>query len=140
MIKQIDAFIAQYNLLPAGSTVVLGLSGGPDSVFLLHLLADKNIKLIAAHLDHEWRADSADDVTFCKKLAQKYNVPFITAKASELKRTFKWDGSQEQLGRAMRRHFFATVAAAHATDSIALAHHAQDQQETFFIRLMRGRS
>jgi tRNA(Ile)-lysidine synthase len=67
-------------------------------------------------------------------------VPFISRKISELSFTAKWDGSQEELGRNMRRQFFKLVAHEHKADRIALAHHLQDQEETFFIRLIRGSS
>ena len=64
-------------LIPDNSTIIVGLSGGPDSVFLLHLLNSlkekKKLKLIAAHLDHEWRDDSYKDEEFCKELVQKCN-------------------------------------------------------------------
>ena len=77
-IKKIKTFIAQKNLTPDNSTIIIGLSGGPDSVFLLHILAtfreEKNLTLIAAHLDHGWRPESANDAQFCNDLAAKYSV------------------------------------------------------------------
>ena len=141
MIKAIHAFIAHHNLIFANKTVVVGLSGGPDSVFLLHLLSTKfNIDLIAAHLDHEWRPDSHKDVEFCRDLAKKYDVPFVTQEISELPISLKFDGSLEDVGRRARRFFFESICTSHNADLIAVAHHAQDQQETFFIRLLRGAS
>jgi len=142
MFKDILNFIDKHNLLPPRSRIILGLSGGPDSVFLLHLLADLKkqgkIDLIAAHLDHEWRSESAQDAAFCKKIADDLGIPFVMAKASDLEKTFKHEGSQEELGRNMRRYFLENVKKEHNADRIALAHHLQDQEETFFIRLLRG--
>jgi tRNA(Ile)-lysidine synthase len=142
MITSIHSFITQHNLIPPGSTIVLGLSGGPDSIFLLHALAPLyhtgTINLIAAHLDHGWRSNSTDDVVFCKKAAHELNVPFTTAHAREVTIHSKFNGSQEEMGRNLRRAFFKKVAQTHNASLIALAHHAQDQQETFFIRLVRG--
>lgn len=131
-------------LIAPGSTVILGLSGGPDSIFLLHALAplhaDKTITLIAAHLDHEWRTDSASDVEFCHRATQALGVTLLSAKLSELCVSLKFNGSKEELGRKARRYFFEQVADRYNAAHIALAHHADDQQETFFIRLIRGSS
>lgn len=121
-------------------TVVLGLSGGPDSVFLLHLLAQLHnedyITLVAAHLDHGWRHNSADDVIFCQKLCANYGIKFFSERALPAKH----HGSLEELGRILRRTFLEKVMREQKADCIALAHHRQDQQETFFLRLLRGSS
>lgn len=141
LLATIHTFIATHNLLPHGSTIILGLSGGPDSVFLLHVLSKyKHSKIIAAHLDHEWRPDSSRDVFFCKDMAHSLDIPCISRKLSDLGLSFKFNGSQEEIGRKARRHFFQTLREEHNATHIALAHHAQDQQETFFIRLLRGSS
>jgi|ERR1700733_4556886 len=143
-IKNIEHCIEQEQLLPANSTVIVGLSGGPDSVFLLHFLVthvqQKNIRLIAAHLDHGWRSESAHDAQWCIKLAQKYNVEIVVKKLQGIPITFKYNGSKEEVGRKARRYFFESLAQEANAQAIALAHHADDQQETFFIRLMRGTS
>jgi len=143
MIHNIRAFIAQHQLINEKTKVVVGLSGGPDSVFLLHMLAQEQQRgrlhtLVAAHLDHEWRQDSSKDVQFCHEIAKKYNIRLIEAKLSQLPISLKFDGSKEEIGRQARRFFFEQVRQADQADVIALAHHAQDQQETFFIRLIRG--
>ncbi len=130
------------SLLQPNTTVVVGLSGGPDSVCLLHYLAmhkDRlNIKVIAAHLNHEWRTNAHEDVEFCKQLCGTLQIPLVTKKASELDFRPKDNGSKEAIGRALRRHFFTIVAQEHNAQAIALGHHQQDQIETFFIRLIRG--
>ena len=143
--KQIKTFIKKHNLIPKQSTIVLGLSGGPDSVFLLDFLVklkdEGQIKtIVAAHLDHEWREDSFKDAQFCADLAKKYDVPLVQRKISELGIPLKFEGSKEEFGRKARRYFFQQVKNKYNADLIALAHHAQDQQETFFIRLIRGSS
>jgi len=89
-------------------------------------------------LDHEWRSDSYKDEEFCRKMAYNLDVPYMSAKSSKLDITEKFNGSQEELGRKRRRHFFEAVCKNYNADHIALAHHLQDQQETFFIRLIRG--
>ncbi len=130
-------------LFSEGSSIVLGLSGGPDSIYLLHQLvqlrSNNAIKeIIATHLDHEWRTNSAEDVAFCKDACAALNVPFVSEKLSQLNQTFK--GSQEEIGRNARRYFLEQVRTKHNADLIALGHHLQDQEETFLIRLIRGTS
>lgn len=138
-------FVTQHNLMQPDTTIVIGLSGGPDSVFLLHLLqqlrAKKKIqRIIAAHLDHQWRPNSWQDAEFCKNLALHYNVEFVSTTWQELDLAHLPKGSKENQGRIARRHFLSQIAHTHKADVIALAHHRDDQQETFFIRLLRGAS
>ena len=97
-----------------------------------------DLTLIAAHLDHQWRIDSEYDVFFCQSVAQALGIPFISAKAETLPTPLKNNGSQEELGRKLRRQFLERVRHDFNADFIALGHHAQDQQETFFLRLIRG--
>lgn len=140
--NNIYSFIENNHLITANSTIIIGLSGGPDSVFLTYLLnalkEHYNITLIAVHLDHEWRTNSADDILFCAQLCKQLAIPFMSKKGSQLKITSKKTGSQEELGRKMRRAFLEEVAQQYDAYAIALGHHMQDQQETFFIRLIRS--
>jgi tRNA(Ile)-lysidine synthase len=142
IINKVITFITHHNLIPDKSTIIIGFSGGPDSRFLLHLLANlraqKSLTLIAAHLDHEWRSSSANEAQFCQKIAHEYAIPCVTQKLSHLAPQLKFNGSREEYARKARRLFFSQLKKEYDAGLIALAHHAQDQQETFFIRLMRG--
>lgn len=124
--------------------IILGLSGGPDSVFLFYFLKElheKNkITLICAHLDHEWRTNSIDDVKFCDNLCKKYKIDFHFGKATKLSLNLKFNGSKEDIGRKLRRHFFENLLKNENANYIALAQHQQDQQETFIWRIIRGSS
>lgn len=145
MITNISYFITQHSLLPPQATVVLGLSGGPDSVFLLYVLhhlrtEGKIQRIIAAHLDHQWRPNSSNDTVFCKNLAYNYDVEFVSTTWQKLNLSHLPKGSKEEQGRFARRHFLSTIADEYGAHVIALAHHRDDQQETFFIRLLRGAS
>lgn len=123
-------------------TIIVGLSGGPDSVFLLHMLnkmrESNTIDIVAAHLDHQWRQESGTDAQFCQQLCTQLNIPLVTSTASSLDCSIHYNGSKEELGRKLRRHFFEQTRIALNAHAIALAHHADDQQETFFLRLIRG--
>ncbi len=144
LLSAVRAFIDQHNLITPKSTLIVGLSGGPDSVCLLSLLnklvSEYKITLIAAHLDHGWRTSSAQDAAFCKEFAHSLGVKYEEAQASDIQVTKKYNGSQEERGRALRRQFFESLAQTHSASAIALGHHQDDQQETFFLRLIRGAS
>jgi tRNA(Ile)-lysidine synthase len=141
-VSRVHKFIAQHNLIPDDSTVILGLSGGPDSVFLFHALLPLHkagkLTLIAAHFDHGWRAESPKDAQFCRELAQAHGIEFVPGHAQDFKPARKSNGSKEELGRLLRRSFFDQQVTTRPGALIALAHHADDQHETFFIRLLRG--
>jgi len=98
----------------------------------------KKIKLIAAHLNHGWREDAHKDEDLCKKLCAQHNIELVIEHAKNLDLNIKANGSQEELGRKLRRHFFKTIHKKYNADYVTLAHHQQDQQETFFMRLIRG--
>lgn len=134
--------IKDNNLLSPGMTIILGLSGGPDSVFLLHVLVQLketyNLTIIAAHLDHGWRENSEEDRDFCKTLADKLGIKFVSCHARDIVINKKVNGSREEHARNLRRQFFESTALQYNAHAIALAHHQDDQHETFFIRLLRG--
>ena len=144
LVQSLHIYCQKKKLIPSGITLIIGLSGGPDSVFLIYFLHEfqslYKIKLIAAHLDHQWRENSAQDVKFCQQVCENLRIPFVTKKIGELSVPFKNNGSQEELGRKYRRFFLESIRKEYNADFIALGHHADDQQETFFIRLARGSS
>ena len=126
----------------------MGLSGGPDSVFLLHKLLEfkknNNLNIILAHLDHEWQDKSYLASEFCEKLANKYKLKLISKTISdlnlELNLNLKSNGSKEELARNYRKLFFESLAKEYNAKYIVLAHHLDDQIENFLIRLTRGTS
>lgn len=141
IVQHTEKLIANATTQPQ-PTIVLGLSGGPDSVFLFHVLEQLHrinaIKLVAAHLDHGWRETSAQDALFCTKLCLRYDITCFVARpdGSIIHNT----GSLEDFGRRLRRAHFHSIAHQTQASLIALAHHLDDQEETFFIRLIRGSS
>lgn len=124
--------------------ILLALSGGADSVFLLHALTPlaqgNKITLSAAHLNHQWRTDAANDAAWCQELCAKLGITFFLGTADEYASTNTYNGSAEEQARKMRREFLHKQMASCQADCIALAHHADDQRETFFIKLLRGSS
>ncbi|MBI2353145.1 tRNA lysidine(34) synthetase TilS [Candidatus Dependentiae bacterium] len=126
------------------TTIIVGFSGGPDSAYLLlrlqELQPNYHFNIIAAHLDHEWRKNSENDLAWCQQFCLEKNIPFIGKKASQLLYSPTKNGSKEQQGRLLRRFFLESIASQQKNAFIALAHHQDDQIETFFIRLARGAS
>src|SRR5206468_2404664 len=96
-----------------------------------------DVKLVAAHVNHGWRPEADADARFCQDVAHTLGIGYEQAHLHELMGK-KFNGSHEEMARHARRSFFMHCAQNYQADRIALAHHADDQQETFFIRMLRG--
>jgi len=132
--------IKKYGLLDKRDKVLVGVSGGPDSLALLLLLNSLKKKwelsLHIAHMDHMLRPGSHKDAAFVKKLGEKLDIP-VTIKSINLKsRHIK--GSLEELAREARLDFLIKLARQIRADKIALGHNLDDQAETVLMRLLRG--
>jgi tRNA(Ile)-lysidine synthase len=125
---------------PPSRRYLVGISGGRDSVTLLHLLVDLGYKnLIACHLNHQLRGHFSDaDVRFVEKLAAKYDADFVIGSTNVRHLATKKKMSIEAAGRAARYSFFAKVAKRKRCRTVFLGHHADDLAETFLINLFRG--
>ncbi len=118
---------------------LIGVSGGRDSVTLLHQLVNRGYKkLIVCHLNHQLRAASDADARFVEKLARKYHADFEPGSANVRALAKKNKMSIEAAAREARYSFFAQVAKRRRCHTIFLAHHADDLVETFLINLVRG--
>jgi tRNA(Ile)-lysidine synthetase-like protein len=125
--------------LRADQSVLVGVSGGRDSAVLLHALVRAGFsQAIVCHLDHGLRIESLDDAGFVIQQADEYGLVSEVA-AIDVKLVAKERKlSIEAAGRAARYEFFAAVAKAHWCPRVILAHHADDQVETFLFNLLRG--
>lgn len=120
-----------------GDRVGVAVSGGADSVCLLHVLVELaprwNLKLEVLHVDHGLRgAASREDATFVEEMAARLGLPFHLERASGL------EGNIEEAARELRRRFFLKTLAEAGLNSIALGHTRNDQAETVLFRLLRG--
>ncbi len=119
--------------------VVLGLSGGRDSVALLRLLVQQGCAVHALHVHHGIRAAAADaDADFCARLCDKLEVPFEIKRVDVPGMAAEQGVSLETAGRQARRWLLAAAAHRCGGNTVALAHHADDQAETVLFRLARG--
>ncbi len=125
---------------PTNARYLVGVSGGRDSVVLLHWLLHRGYKrLIVCHLDHGLRGRaSRADVAFVRRLAEKWKLPFATGKRDVAGLAAMTHQSIEQTAREMRLGFFQVTAMRRRCDTVFLGHHADDQVETFLLRLLRG--
>src|SRR5262245_2603562 len=126
----------------AGETIVVALSGGPDSVALLDALLEagrrQGFRVVAAHLDHGLRPDSAQDVEFCRNLCGRLGVPLHVGSADVRGRAERDGAGVEAAAREERYAFLRRVAEAEAATAVAVGHTRDDQAETFLLRLLRG--
>jgi tRNA(Ile)-lysidine synthase len=115
---------------------LVGVSGGADSRVLIHILLLIGFQnLVICHLDHSLRgAESTEDRKFVCRLARRLGIPVYVESLAGLPGT----GSFETAARAARLDFFARAAERNSAQSLILAHHADDQVETFLINLFRG--
>ncbi|HYO89770.1 MAG TPA: tRNA lysidine(34) synthetase TilS, partial [Candidatus Limnocylindrales bacterium] len=133
----------RHALFPRGTTLVLGVSGGADSLALLHALAALRrrlgLTLIAATLDHGLRGrDGAADAAHVDALAEAWHVPVVVGTADVAALAVQQRAGIEEAARNARYAFLAEVARSHGAGRIAVGHHADDQAETVLMHLLRG--
>ncbi len=149
VVEQIQDTISEHELIPKGAHVVLGLSGGPDSVCMFHVLAmlaeQMDIKLHAVHVNHQLRGEAADqDQEFVEQLCLKADVPLDVIVFDCKKYADELRITTEEAGRIRRYQAFDDAADRIMRDDpdaevrIAVAHNYDDQAETIMFRLMRG--
>ncbi len=135
--------IKRYNMISPGDGVVVGFSGGPDSVCLLHALNslkdELNISIFAVHLNHMIRDDEAlRDESFARDFAGLLGIPFYSKRIPVEEYAKEKRMSTEEAGRLLRYELFEEVAKKNNASRIALAHNMNDQAETMLMRFIRG--
>jgi len=138
----VSEFCEAHGLLPRGAFVVVAVSGGPDSLCLLHVLlqlaSQRELQLHVAHLDHQLRPNSADDARFVADTAADWNVSVTIAQVDVAAMADTADVGIEAAARTARLQFLAQTAQTVDAGFIALGHTLDDQAETVLMRLMRG--
>ena len=143
VLAKVRQTIDRYGLLAGEGTVVVGVSGGPDSLCLLHVLnrlrGDYGIKVHVAHLDHRIRGvESQEDAAFVAKLAEEWDLP-ATIEARDVPKLARDSKlAIEEAARQARYSFLARVALAVGAKRIAVGHNADDQVETIVMHWLRG--
>lgn len=142
LLKQVKKTIAKYEMLQLGDRVVVGVSGGPDSMALLRALwelrQEFRLSLFVAHLNHGLRPEGEEEKKFVQKAAAALGLPFLAKKADVRAYQEKENLTLQEAAREVRYAFLAEVAKKQQADKIALGHTADDQVESMVMRFLRG--
>jgi len=139
MLEDFKTFISHERLLKPGQSVLLGVSGGMDSVAMCQLFHLIKQPFAIAHCNFLLRGDeSQGDEAFTRKLASAYGVPFFLKRFNTKSFAKKNSLSIQMAARELRMNWFKQLIKDHGYRKIALAHHLDDQLETFFLNIMRG--
>jgi len=142
MLEKVRRTIEKYRMLRRGDHVVVAVSGGIDSITLLHVLCqlkeEWELKLTVAHLDHRMRPGSEEDARFVSDYAKSLGVPCVQEAIDVPAYARRGGLSLEEAARRLRYEFLRRTAQGLNARAIALGHQLNDRAETFFINLLRG--
>ena len=136
--------INKYNMVNENDKIVIGVSGGPDSVSLLYILNNLqkklNIKIYVAHINHMIRKEADEESEYVRKICQKLNVEFYMKKIDVQNEAKRLKLGTEEAGRNIRYDFFEEIAQKVGANKIATAHNSNDNAETVLMNIIRGTS
>ena len=139
MFDQFQAYINRCNLIAEGEKVILALSGGIDSMVLADLLLKTKVEFVAAHCNFHLRGEESDgDEKFVRDYAERNDIRCFVKHFDTEQYAAEQGISIEMAARDLRYAWFEQLRQQLGYDKIAVAHHADDQAETFFINLLRG--
>ncbi len=140
--KKVLAYCDKYQMFQQGDSVVLGVSGGADSVclfFVLLALREKwTLKLHVVHVNHGIRKEAGEDAEYVRGLCEAYRVPYYLVERNIPVLAAEWGCSEEEAGRKVRYEAFERVLEEQQASKIAVAHNANDRAETMLFHLFRG--
>ena len=145
LFREILKLNEEYNLIENNDTIVVGFSGGPDSVFLVEMLKKLQdffkFKIYLVHINHLLRGEDADaDENFSYDYAKRNNLEIFVKRIPVKEIAKKTGKTLEEVGREERYNFFSEIYNKVGANKIATAHNKDDQIETFLFRLVRGTS
>ncbi|HEY44820.1 MAG TPA: tRNA lysidine(34) synthetase TilS [Anaerolineae bacterium] len=135
--QQVAEFIRREHLLHPGQLIIVGVSGGADSLCLLDCLHRLGYQVLAAHLDHQLRPESPDEAVFVQQVAHSYGLETLV-KRVDVKGIEGSSGSLEEKARLARYRFLVQSAKEKGIQYIATGHTADDQVETILMHFLRG--
>ena len=136
MKNKVKATIEKYNLINKEDKVLVGVSGGPDSISLLNILYELGYNICTSHINHGLRENAENDEKYVVEFCEKRNIPCFV-KRVRLKE-IESDMTTEELGRKVRYDFFNEIMKQENCTKIATAHNANDNAETVLMNIIRG--
>lgn len=142
MINAVLKTIQKYNLINPNDKIVLGVSGGPDSLFMLDILnklkKELQIELVVAHINHKIRVEADEEEEFVKQFCKKIGIEFYYKRIEVEKYANNNKIGLEEAGRKVRYEFFEEVSNKTGANKIAVAHNKNDKVETMIMHILRG--
>ena len=140
--EKVFSYIQKHHMLQDHDKIIVGVSGGADSVCLLFVLLEyakkMPISLAVVHVNHGIRKEAAADAQYVEKLCESRMIPFYLVNADVKKEAEEWKCSEEEAGRTVRYRAFAQAAERFGANKIAVAHNNNDRAETMLFHLFRG--
>lgn len=140
LVQEVRKKVHELHLLPVNNLVIVGVSGGPDSVALLHIFHtlkyELGLQLHVAHFNHGLRKSADTDEKFVERLAKKWHLPYTSKRWRH--QPWRKRGSVEEIAREQRFAFLTHLAQKLGTNTIALGHTVDDLAETVLMRILRG--
>ena len=146
MKEEVLKTIKKYNLIESGDKLVLGVSGGPDSISMLNVLReiaedetiDLKFQIVVSHINHNIRKEAKEDEEFVKKYCDENNIKFFSKSIDVEKIANNSKIGIEEAGRKVRYEFFDEVLNKTNSNKIAIAHNKNDKVETMIMNVLRG--
>lgn len=142
LIEQVKQTIKKYNLINPGDSIVIGVSGGPDSICLLHVLnnlkKEMDFKIFVAHINHMIRKEADEETEYVKQMCKQMNVKCFVKKIDVQEKAKEQKCGTEEMGRNIRYEFFEEVLIKTGSNKIATAHNSNDKVETIILNILRG--
>lgn len=142
MKQKILQTIKKYNLIQSGDSIVVGVSGGPDSICLLHILnelkEELNFKIYVAHINHMIRKEADEETEYVKSFCKNIGIECFAQKIDVVKIAKEEKIGTEEAGRKIRYNFFEEVLKKTNSNKIATAHNNNDKVETIIMNILRG--
>ncbi|SDN84310.1 tRNA lysidine(34) synthetase TilS [Bacillus sp. OK048] len=142
---KVASFLDHHSFIMQNKKMVVGVSGGPDSLAMLHYLwgqkEKNNLSIVAAHVDHMFRGqESFEDAMFVKKYCEQKGIPFEMAQINVPEIIEQTKKNSQVASRQARYGFFEEIMVKYDYNYLALGHHGDDQVETILMRMTRGSS
>lgn len=142
MKQKILQTIKKYNLIENGDRIVIGVSGGPDSICLLHILNEikneLNFKIYVAHVNHMIRQEADSETEYVQEFCKKLGIECFVKKVDVIKQAEDLKKGTEETGRNARYEFFNEILERTSSNKIATAHNNNDKVETILMNILRG--